>query len=68
MPQIEEALQLLKQHRIPFHYSDEKKNLTLLHRHEIDLAYMRKLGFRISRLIGGHLVVSYKGGRFGLVL
>ncbi len=68
MPQVDEALELLKEHHIPFYESNVEGNLMVLNKNEIDLDRMRKLGFRISRLIGDQLVVTYKGGRFGLVV
>ncbi len=62
-----EALRILKDHSIPYHRGVEDA-LTLLRRSEIDLDMLRRLGFRISRRIGGQLVVNYKGYRFGLIV
>jgi hypothetical protein len=68
MTQSLEALQVLRDNQIPFSESKIKGILTLIPKEDIDLNRLRKLGFRISREIGDQLVVSYKGGRFGLVV
>jgi len=62
-----EAIRLLRKNRIPFHRGVDGIS-ALLRRSEVDVPRLRSLGFRISRLIGGQLVVSYKGCRFGLIL
>ena len=68
MLQTNEAIEVLREHRIPFHESDIDGIVTVLWKNEVDLDYLRKLGFRVSRGIGNQLVVSYKGGRLGLVV
>ena len=68
MLQAREAFQVLREHHIPFHESEVDGIITLLRKNEIDPDRLRKLGFRISRVIGNQLVVFYKGGRFGLVV
>jgi hypothetical protein len=62
-----EAIRLLKEHQIPYHRGVDGIS-TLLRRSEVDVPRLRNLGFRISRVIGGQWVVSYKGSRFGLIL
>lgn len=62
-----EALRVLEKHSIPYYQGMEDALLLLRHR-EIDLDVLRRLGFRISRRIGGQLVVNYKGCRFGLIV
>jgi len=68
MVQEKEALSILEKHRIPYRRSDEKGICALLYKNDVDLPRLRKLGFRVSHLIGEQLVIFYKGGRFGLIL
>lgn len=63
-----EATKILKKHSIPFHESGTDGILALMHKNEIDLDHLRRLGFRISHTIGDQLVIFYKGGRFGLIV
>ncbi len=62
-----EAFEVLRAHRIPYYPGVEGLS-ALLRKGEIDFDLLRKLGFRISGKIGGQLVVSYKGNRFGLIM
>ena len=68
MTQSLEALQVLRDNRIPFSEAKVEGILTLISKDDVDLDRLRRLGFRISREIGNQLVISYKGGRFGLVV
>ncbi len=63
-----EALKILQRHQIPYSKSGVKGVAALLRKSEVDQQKLRKLGFRISNMIGDQLVVFYKGGRFGLIL
>ena len=68
MIQAVEAVKILQKHHIPFQRSEENETLAVLQKNEVDLEQLRRLGFRISHLIGDQVVVFYKGGRFGLVV
>ena len=68
MPPLQEAIALLQKNRIPFSKSGTEGISTLLPKGEVDVERLRKLGFKVSRTIGGQFVVCYKGGRFGLVV
>ena len=63
-----EAVKVLRRHHIPYSTSDVAGVATLLCKNEVDPQTLRRLGFRISRLIGDQLVVFYKGGRIGIIV
>jgi hypothetical protein len=62
-----EALQVLRQHRIPYH-SGADGVAALMRKGEIDLNALRNLGFRVSNQIEGQLIVTYKGSRVALIV
>lgn len=63
-----EAVKILRQNHIPYSTSNVQGISTLLCRNEVDPKKLRRLGFRISRLIGNQLVVFYKGDRIGIIV
>jgi hypothetical protein len=63
-----EAVKVLRKHHIPYSTSNVQGISTLLRRNEVDPQRLRRLGFRISRLIGNQLVVFYKGDRIGIIV
>ncbi len=65
--QTVEAVKILEKHHIPYRVSDVKGVAALLRKNEVDPQKLRRLGFRISHLIGDQFVVFYKGGRFGII-
>jgi hypothetical protein len=67
MLQENEAKAILHRHRIHFRASNQKGFSVLLSRKQVNLDRLRHLGFRISHIMGGVWIVSYKGWRFGLI-
>lgn len=63
-----EAVKILREHHIPYRTTEIDGISALLPKKEVDPHLLRTLGFRISRVIGDQWVVSYKGGRFGLIV
>jgi hypothetical protein len=67
MPQENEALAILNRHQIHFRASNRKGFKVLLSRNQVDSDLLRRLGFRVSHMMGSVWIVSYKGWRFGLI-
>ena len=68
MTPIIEAHWILRKHRIPCEPVSAQGGSVLFKKHEVDMNHLRRLGFRISRLINGMLIVNYKGRRFGIIV
>jgi len=63
-----EALKILRDNCIPYNLAKAEGFTALFRKSEVNADQLRRLGFRISNLIGSQWVVSYQGGRVGLII